>query len=91
LSIGQSKIDLKEEIANLKIFPNPANDRFTISIPATSVKYITINNVIGKQIRKVPMGRNKFFNVEDLKKGVYIIRIFDHKEELLKALKLSKA
>lgn len=91
VSIAQPKVEQKKELSEIKIFPNPATDRFKISLPSTSVKYITINNIIGKQIRKVYASSDKYYNVEDLKKGVYIIRIFDTNEELVKALRLSKA
>lgn len=91
MSIAQPKVKQQKELSEIKIFPNPATDRFKISLPSTSIKYITINNIIGKQISKVYASPNKFYNVEDLKKGVYIIRIFDNNEELVKALRLSKA
>ncbi len=91
ISIAQTKVEENLERSEIKIFPNPAMDRFQISLPSIKVKYITINNIIGKQIRKVYANPNKFYNVDDLKKGVYIIRIFDHNEELVKALRLSKA
>lgn len=87
----QTKVEEKLERSEIKIFPNPAMDRFQIDLPSINVKYITINNIIGKQIRKVFASPNKHYNVDDLKKGVYIIRIFDNNEELVKALRLSKA
>ena len=91
VSIAQPKVEQKKELSEIKIFPNPASDQFKISLPSTSVKYITINSILGKQIRKVYASPDKYYNVEDLKKGAYIIRVFDKNEELVKALRLIKA
>lgn len=78
------------KISQVKLFPNPATERFTINMDGLSLKYITINNIIGKEVRRVVTTPDHTFEVGDLKRGIYIIRIFDEKDELVKALRLSK-
>jgi|GEM_PF-4823222 len=77
--------------SSIKLFPNPATERFSINLPSSSVKYITINDIIGKEIKKIQVRTSQSYDVSDLKRGVYIIRIFDPNDELIKALRLSKA
>ena len=74
----------------IKLFPNPATDRFTVKIPSEVMKYLTINNIIGKEIRKVEARPDQSYQVSDLRRGVYIIRVFDHQDKLLTALRLTK-
>jgi len=74
----------------IKIYPNPASSLVTIAAPADKLGYITINNIIGKQIRKVQPSPDGLYDVSDLRKGVYIVRIFEKNGDLLKALRLSK-
>lgn len=94
--LGQSAFGLnvsdsqKLRTEKINLYPNPATDQFTINIKSQSVKYITINNIIGKELKRIASPSNHTFNVGDLKRGVYIVRIFDEKDELIKALRLSK-
>ena len=81
---------LRVNKTEVKLYPNPATNRFSISIPGSQVKYITINNIIGKKIRRVAVDPNNKYDVSDLQRGIYIIRIFDHSDNLIKALRLSK-
>lgn len=83
---NSSTIDTK----TIKVYPNPATSMITLSAPADKVSYITINNIIGKRIRRVEASADGRYDVSDLRKGVYIIRIFDRGDELVKALRLSK-
>lgn len=90
LSTSGVKVSTSIKSAQIKIFPNPATDRFKITVPEGQVKYITINNIIGKRVKKVMATSDNAYDVDDLTRGVYIIRIFDKKDELIKALRLSK-
>lgn len=87
LNVNGAKTIRTEKI---NLYPNPATDQFTINIQSQTVKYITINNIIGKELKKIVSPANNTFNVGDLKRGVYIVRIFDERDELIKALRLSK-
>jgi len=74
----------------IKVYPNPASSFFSFSLAQEKVGHITINNIIGKQIRRVEASSDGHYDVSDLRNGLYIIRIFDKKEELVKALRLNK-
>jgi hypothetical protein len=85
--IAKSQTDIK----GIKLFPNPAGDHFGIHQLQGGVKYITVNDIIGKEIKRIEVRNQSTYDVSDLEKGVYIIRIFDPNDELIKALRLSKA
>ena len=87
VKLNRTKAD---QIDNVTIFPNPATDRFTINVDHGVIKYITINNIIGKEIKKLRATSTNSFEISELRRGVYIIRVFDTKDELIKALRLSK-
>lgn len=95
-ALGQSGYGIQSsdartpKVSQVKLFPNPATERFTINMDGLSLKYITINNIIGKEVRRVLTTPDNTFEVGDLKRGIYIIRIFDDNDELVKALRLSK-
>ena len=92
---GASTKDVRSHLrvskVEVKLYPNPATERFSISIPSSDIKYITINNIIGKKIRKMPANPNNSYDVSDLQRGIYIVRIFDAGDNLIKAVRLSKA
>ncbi len=80
-----------QEYQVIKVYPNPASDHFSLTIPASELNYISINNIIGKEVRKVKANSSNFYDISDLKRGIYIVRIFNKSDELIKALRLSKA
>ena len=96
VAIGQAsnkeevRSHLRAKKVEVKLYPNPASDRFSISVPSADIKYITIHNIIGKKIRKVAVDPNNSYNIEDLQRGIYIVRIFDQGDNLMKAIRLSK-
>ena len=79
-----------EKTQDIKLYPNPALDKFSLKDTSPSIKYITINNIIGKKIRRIVVNANNSYDVSDLRRGIYIVRIFDTGDNLVKALRLSK-
>lgn len=79
----------KKEIS-IKIFPNPVQDVFQLS-DAKGVKSISINNIAGREVRRFTVVGNQPYSISDLRKGVYIVRIFDFKDEPIKVVRLNKA
>ena len=75
---------------SVTVYPNPATSFVTFSIDLEKVGHITINNIIGKEVRKVNATTDGKYDVSDLRNGLYIIRLFDRNEELIKALRLNK-
>lgn len=67
------------EKSSSSIFPNPATNQITVKFSATSkVENVVIYSIIGNEIlnKKVDQTSNFKLNVQNLKKGRYIVRVF---------------
>lgn len=59
---------------NVDVYPNPANDYLTISLPTNAQEgTVKINDVLGKVVFEEKISANKKLNTEDFKNGVYIL------------------
>ncbi len=76
--------------SQIKIFPNPANDYFQIG-NGQNVDRIVIYNLIGKEVKSLFHYNNAHHEINDLKSGMYVVKMFDDKGRVIKSIKLSKA
>lgn len=81
---------VKVDKTSIKVFPNPAMDYFNLELPTDEFKYITIHTILGKEVKKMKVADNGRYNVEELRRGVYIIRIINKQDVLVKAVRFSK-
>ena len=72
-SLSLDEFDVKEK---LKIYPNPASEQISISGLITSENY-TIYNILGSQISRGEINSNEFIYIENLKDGLYFLKIKD--------------
>ena len=84
---GPAKTVVQKEIT---VYPNPATDYFTLTLNDETISRITINNIIGKEILSYNRTEVNKYDVSHLKKGIYVVRVFNHNDKLVKALRLSK-
>ena len=65
---------------NISIFPNPAINQvnFKFNQP-NKVAYVAVYSIIGNEVlnKKVEQSSNFYLNVQNLKKGKYIVRVFN--------------
>lgn len=73
----------------IQIFPNPALSAFQIKNDK-SVRQIKIYNIIGKEVDVYNHIRGSQYEVGDYQKGIYIIRLFDQNNQMIKVLRLKK-
>ncbi len=76
--VGPVILDIKELLASkIKLYPNPIIDKLEIQ-NISSVKYISIVNILGKEIRTINLEKNIEHKIEinttDIKKGIYLIK-----------------
>ena len=74
----------------LTIYPNPATEYFTLQTDVPVLR-ITVNDLTGKQIKLFTADDTNTYDVSDLKKGIYIVRVFGHGDQLIKPMRLSKS
>lgn len=84
----QAQTVIQKEIT---VYPNPAVDYFTLTVNDQTISRITINNIIGKEILAYSRTELNKYDVSQLKKGIYVVRVFNHNDKLVKALRLSKS
>ncbi len=90
---GQSVTSVKQvsKSAVVKAFPNPADDHFRLKVENVKVGFVSINDIVGKEIKRYKANPDHVYDVDFLRRGIYIIRVLDEKEELIKPLRLSKS
>ena len=58
------------------IYPNPANDQVQI-IFSGKINSIEISDVSGKLVKRMNSNTANRYNINDLQKGIYIVKIYD--------------
>lgn len=61
-------------IADLNVYPNPANDILHITTAVNGIKTVAIYDLVGKQVLNTTTN-NEAINVSSLNKGVYMLKI----------------
>ncbi len=73
---------------SLYISPNPTPDYFSISTES-DVSKLEIYNLIGKKIKSIDNNYYNFYNVSDLRNGMYLVRILDKSNKVIKVVRLN--
>lgn len=88
-NITSQKVISPEEIA-IQLFPNPSNSSFTVNTNKDSKISIKVYETSGRIIKNIPKEKNTTINFgENLKPGVYFIKIYDE-EKLIQTSKIIK-
>lgn len=74
---------------DLKVFPNPTDDYFIVRND-NNVAKVGLYNIVGKEVFTYKHNAGTSYDVADLNKGVYIVRLMDVKGKVLKSIRLSK-
>lgn len=79
-----------EASVDITIYPNPADDFFSIMTSEENIAFVTIHNIVGKKVKTIQAKTNQKYDIQGLRRGIYIIRVYDSNDNMLKALRLSK-
>ena len=75
VSSNPNAIEIEQMSAEIALFPNPATDILNITSSET-ISEIEIVNVMGQVVKRIEVNSdNAVCDVEDLKAGVYVVRI----------------
>ncbi|MGE5356509.1 MAG: T9SS type A sorting domain-containing protein [Deltaproteobacteria bacterium] len=70
----------------ISIYPNPASSYFQLS-NNQNVGRVEIFNMIGKKIKTFEKSQSSY-NIRDLRNGVYLLRLYDSKGQVIKVVRL---
>jgi hypothetical protein len=76
-------------ISDLKIYPNPTDDYFVVRNDANVAK-VGLFNIVGKEIFTYRHNIGTSYDVSNMNKGVYIVKLFDNRGKTIKSIRLSK-
>lgn len=79
----------ESKIADITLFPNPTSEYFKVKND-NEVYEVAIYNLLAKRLKSFKHNDNKLYNIADLSKGLYIVRLFDKKGNSIRALRLTK-
>lgn len=76
-----TNINENRKVSGCTIFPNPSNDKITISHPAlTGISNLSIYSVSGEKVMEKQFSNNETqLNIGALPRGVYFVRVQDEK------------
>jgi len=75
----------------MKLFPNPARGKVSISLEESGQSEIVITDVLGKEVlQSVSYERQTELNVEGLKDGVYFVKVVQNEKTFIQKLVISK-
>jgi hypothetical protein len=77
------------EFAAIQVFPNPAVEFFNVT-PNPKIEYITIYNLLGRQMKSFTYSESDRYYVGDLPKGMYLVQMSGSDSRLLSTQRLSK-
>lgn len=87
LDATTSTVDIQRN--NLKVYPNPTNNIFRIS-DNNLIKSIQVMNVVGQKIFSSPLQNGEVVSVAHLRKGMYLVKMLDEKNQIIKTVRLLK-
>jgi len=89
-SVGGTSSVVDFELGNVKAFPNPADDYFTLSDVPTGLETISMYNILGKEVKNFNAVSGANYNVSDLAAGLYLVNLTNAKGENLNTIKMHK-
>ncbi len=74
---------------DIQVYPNPAVDYIMIS-ENEAVKEVWIYNILGNRVRTYNAEADKRYDVRDLPRGMYVIRLVDGNSNLVTTRRINK-
>lgn len=73
----------------IRIFPNPTTDFFSVKND-DNLETIVIYNIVGKEVKRISHVAGNKYDIGFLQNGIYIVRLYDDSNKVLKVLRLNK-
>ena len=75
--------------AGLNVYPNPTTDFFQVR-EGFDIEKLSIHNLLGKQVRDYDAQDGRLYDVTNLTNGMYVVNLFDNRNQVVKSIRLRK-
>jgi len=75
---------------DLAVFPNPTSEFISVSDANNIVHFVEVYSLLGKKVKSFDFLAEEKYNVGDLPKGMYLVRILDEQKSILSTKKINK-
>jgi hypothetical protein len=79
----------QDDLEAIQLYPNPAADYFMVTSPIVIGK-IELYNITGDRAKVYYAYKNKRYYVDDIPAGIYMVRLLNLKEDIIKTVILKK-
>jgi len=74
----------------INVYPNPATNYFMLK-NGENVHTVLIYNIVGRQVKRFNVNSTQDrFTIQDLNKGMYVVRLFDDKNNVIQTIRMNK-
>lgn len=74
---------------NIRIYPNPTTEYFSVD-GVDDLRQVVVVNLVGQIVKKFSASVNSRYKVSDLETGLYLIRLINKEDKIVKTIRLSK-
>lgn len=74
---------------DVRVYPNPATDYFSVD-GVDQLKEVIVYNLVGQEVKRYKASVKAKYDVSELMRGLYLVRLVDGKEKVIKTVRLSK-
>jgi DNA-binding beta-propeller fold protein YncE len=76
--------------APLKVYPNPATEYIQVADPNETTGYVSIFNIMGRNLREFEFVKDERYYIGDLSKGIYLVYLQDKSKKTIATYKIEK-
>lgn len=74
----------------INVYPNPATNYFMLK-NGEDVHTVLIYNIVGRQVKRFNVNSiHDRFTIQDLNKGMYVLRLFDDSNNVIQTIRMNK-
>lgn len=78
-----SSVDNLNTVEDLRVFPNPTNNQFTLDLELTQAENVTVDlvNIVGQVVKTIDLGtrsaglNREYIDVNDISEGIYFMNL----------------
>jgi len=87
--VGTTSTEFADINDDITLYPNPALDMINL-IEDNDVKQIEFYSIVGKKIKSLDHVKGQSHDVSELAKGIYLVRLLNKSNNILKVLRMTK-